>query len=272
MRRLRANYVRVRPELSAGGLEALVQAGMRSYLRYWCEAFRLPELSVVELAASVRPVGAEALRTELAQGRSVAAFLAHMGNWDLAGAWSSSSLAPVVTVAERLRPEALFEEFVSFRTGLGMSILPLTGGAPSFPELVRAVEGGGRLVPLLADRDLTSHGVEVVFCGRRARMAAGPAALAVSTGCSLYPISMRHESVPRRVAPGGWRTVITFHDRVVDDGGGSSEERVARLTQRCAEVMSVQVRRYTQDWHMMQQVFVGDGFGPEGLRRGEGRP
>ena len=42
--RMRANYARVRPELDDAALDALVKEGMRRYLRYYCEAFRLPVL------------------------------------------------------------------------------------------------------------------------------------------------------------------------------------------------------------------------------------
>ena len=40
-------------------------------------------------------------------------------------------------------------------------------------------------MPLLADRDLTAKGVEVDLLGHRARMAEGPAALAITTGAPL---------------------------------------------------------------------------------------
>ena len=54
--------------------------------------------------------------------------LAHQGNWDHAGAWSTLALARVTTVAERLRPEELYLRFLAFRESLGMEILPLGGG------------------------------------------------------------------------------------------------------------------------------------------------
>lgn len=258
--RLRANYARVRPELSGPELERLVRAGVRSYLRYWCEAFRLPELDEAALRAAVRPVGFAAPRADLAAGRSVVAFLAHMGNWDVAGAWSTTQFGPVTTVAERLEPEELFTEFLAFRTRLGMTIHPLTGGEPPFPKLVEAARAGGRVIPLVADRDLTSHGAEVTFCGEPARMAAGPGALAVATGAALYPVSVHYEPAPRIEVPGGWRTVITFHDRVPDPGpaAGGTRTRVAAMTQACADVMGVAIRAHTEDWHMMQRVFTAD--------------
>ena len=42
------------------------------------------------------------------RARRSSCFLGHLGNWDTAGAWASRELGPVVTVAERLKPEELY--------------------------------------------------------------------------------------------------------------------------------------------------------------------
>src|SRR5690606_12157338 len=147
VQRMRANYARVRPELGTAALEELVHAGVRSYMRYWCDSFRLPDRTAQELAAKVRVVGDGPPRQALGAGQGVVAFLGHLGNWDTVGAWATYHLAPVTTVAERLRPEALFDQFVAYREALGMTILPLTRDKPPFPTLVRTVPAGG-LVPL----------------------------------------------------------------------------------------------------------------------------
>ena len=89
---MRANYARVRPELDDAALDALVREGMRSYLRYYCEAFRLPVLTPDDLAARVRAEGDGPVREVLAAGGSVVCFLGHLGNWDLAGAWGTVHL------------------------------------------------------------------------------------------------------------------------------------------------------------------------------------
>jgi KDO2-lipid IV(A) lauroyltransferase len=252
--RMRKNYATVRPELSAAELDALVHAGLRSYLRYWCDSCRLPDRSVEDLVGAVRVVGDEPVRTSLGSGRSVVIFLGHMGNWDLAGAWSTTQLAPVTTVAERLKPEELFDEFVSFREHLGMRIIPLTGGSDVFRELLAACRGGA-LVALLADRDLTNGGIEVDFCGERSRMAIGPAALAVSSGAALYPTTIHYEPHP---GGSGWRNVVTFHDAVPVPEQGTSREKIQVMTQACADVLTEAVRAHTEDWHMMQRVFTKD--------------
>lgn len=252
VRRLRANYARVRPELDATALDALVNEGMRAYLRYFCEAFRLPAMSEADVDGKVRAEGDGPVREELAAGRPVLCFLGHLGNWDLAGAWGTRALAPVVTVAERLEPEELFTDFLAFREGLGMTILPLTGSGDPFARLREALTRPV-LVPLLADRDLTGGGVRVDFCGHQASMAVGPAALAAATGTALFPVSIRHERRGR-----GWGIVIHFHDRVPVPETGSTRVKAHAMTQACADALAGAVRAHTADWHMLQRVFAED--------------
>jgi lauroyl/myristoyl acyltransferase len=254
VQRMRTNYATVRPELGAAGLDTLLRAGVRSYLRYWCDAFRLPDRSVEDLVQAVRAVGDKPVRACLESGTSAVIFLGHLGNWDVGGAWSTTQLAPVTTVAERLKPEELFDEFVAFRERLGMRIIPLTGGSDVFRELITACRSGA-LVALLADRDLTNGGIEVDLCGQRARMAVGPAALAVSTGAALYPCMIHYEPHPQGR---GWQTVLTFHDAVEQPTSGTSREKIQVMTQACADVLTEAIRGHTQDWHMMQRVFTRD--------------
>jgi phosphatidylinositol dimannoside acyltransferase len=250
--RLRSNYARVRPELDEAALDALVLAGMRSYMRYYCDAFRLPDRSRQEIVSSVRSVNDGPVRSSLAAGRPVVCFLGHLGNWDLAGAWSELALGHVVTVAERLKPEELFADFLAFRESLGMTILPLTGSGDVFAEL-RAHLTGPVIVPLLADRDLTDRGIGVSLCGQLTRMAAGPAALALASRTPLIPVSMHYEPVGR-----SHRLVVTFHDVVDVPAGGTTREKATAMTQACADVLSTAIRAHTEDWHMLQRVFVDD--------------
>ncbi len=250
--RMRANYARVRPDLDGAALDALVRDGMRRYLRYYCEAFRLPTLTADDLRERVRVEGDGPVREVIDGGGSVIAFLGHLGNWDLAGAWGTTHLGPVTTVAERLEPEEVFEEFLAFRESLGMTILPLTGAGNPFPVLRQAARRPG-IIPLLADRDLTARGVEVELCGHAARMAPGPAALALAERRPLHPVSIRHERRGR-----GWGIVITFHPPVEVPTSGTTRDRATAMTQACADVLGAAIVAHTADWHMLQRVFVDD--------------
>ncbi|HOF64275.1 MAG TPA: phosphatidylinositol mannoside acyltransferase [Dermatophilaceae bacterium] len=260
--RMRANYARVRPELSDAQLDRLVRAGLRSYLRYAIDSFRLPDRTADELRATVRPRNDAAVRAHLESGRAVVVFVGHMGNWDVAGAWSTQNLAPVTTVAERLKPEEVFREFFAFRERLGMTILPLTGAGDPFAGLVAAVERGD-FVALAADRDLTRGGVEVDFFGRRARMAKGPAALALRTGAALFAAEIHFEKAPAGEGMrgmGGYFTVVGFSDEIRPPAGEGLDPTLAvqAMTQGCAAHLEAAIREHTEDWHMMQKVFVED--------------
>jgi KDO2-lipid IV(A) lauroyltransferase len=243
VRRLRANLAQVCPELDEAALDDLTRRGMRSYLRYWCEAFRLPSWPVDDLVARTRTVHEERLREPYAAGRGVLSALPHSGNWDWAGAWAGATGMPVTPVAERLRPERLYEEFVRYRAALGIRILPLTGGESPLPALEDTLRAGG-FVCLLADRDLTRSALEVELCGHPARMPVGPALLARTTGAAL---------VPTTCAYAGRDLEITFHEEVEV---GPGMDGLRRATQQVADAFTVAVRSHPEDWHMLQRVWV----------------
>ncbi|SKC71626.1 phosphatidylinositol mannoside acyltransferase [Krasilnikoviella flava] len=262
VRRLEANYARVRPDLDGPELRRLTRAGMRSYMRYFREAFTLQGATPEQVAARVRVDGYEHVAGPVADGQGVSLALAHLGNWDLAGAYATPHIAPVLTVAERLKPEQLFVEFVEFRRSIGIDVLPL-GDADVFRNLVRGATRGGCIIPLLADRDLTSSGVEVDLCGHRARAAAGPAALALVAKVPLIPAGIAYERLTgerRRAAGTPWGIVIRFYPAVPvpDDSGLHRKERVARMTQGWVDAVARTLQESTEDWHMLQRVFVDD--------------
>ena len=261
VRRLEANLRRARPGADGRAIRRLSRQGMRTYLRYYAEAFTLGSVSREALLARVRVEGDAAVRAELAADRSVVLALGHQGNWDLAGAWASLYLGPVTTVAERLEPPEVFAEFLRLREGLGMTILPLDPGSDVFRGLLAAVRSGGRLVPLLADRDLTARGLEVDLLGERARVAAGPAALAVSTGAALVCATLRHERLRgarRRAAGTRWGLLITFHPPIPVPDGVPRSGLVQHLTQAWVDVLGADIAAHPTHWHMLQRVFLAD--------------
>jgi KDO2-lipid IV(A) lauroyltransferase len=201
------------------------------------------------------------LRPYTENGQAVVLALGHLGNYDLAGAWATKAVAPVTTVAERLEPEELFQEFVAFRESIGLTIFPLTGSGDVFRGLVRAARGGPGLIPLLADRDLTASGVEADLFGLRARFAAGPAALAISTGAPLVTTVISYERLTgtrRKAAGSPWGIVVDFHVPIPVPEGLARADQVRVLTQAWVDELGAGIRRNPQDWHMLQKVFVED--------------
>src|SRR5215472_13798059 len=83
VRQLEANLRRVRPDASDAELSQLTRAGMRSYLRYWMEAFRLPTMSMERITSGMNVVGEEQTAlSHIKAGRGVIFALPHSGNVD----------------------------------------------------------------------------------------------------------------------------------------------------------------------------------------------
>ncbi|MFC5719627.1 phosphatidylinositol mannoside acyltransferase [Streptomyces gamaensis] len=256
--RLESNLARVVPGASARTLARLSRAGMRSYLRYWMESFRLPAWSAERILGGFALENEHVLTGALARGRGVVVALPHTGNYDLAGAWIALRLGmPFTTVAERLEPEALYERFVAYRTGLGMEVLPHSGHVSG--TLARRLRAGG-LVCLVADRDLSSSGIEVEFFGSTTRMPAGPATLALRTGAVLLPGTFWYDG------PASARGRI--HPEIEVPAEGTEAEKAAAMTQALADVFAAGIAEHPQDWHMLQALWPATGAGGRGIPGG----
>lgn len=249
VRRLEANYARVVPGASPERLAELSRKGMRSYLRYWMESFRLPAWSPERIRAGFDPKDVHHLTEGLDAGKGVVLALPHLANWDLAGAWVTTELrTSFTTVAERLRPETLYDRFVAYREGLGMEVLPHSGGS-AFGTLARRLRDGG-LVCLVADRDLSASGVEVDFFGEKARMPAGPALLAQHTGALLLPVTLWYDDSP--VMRG------RVHPPIEVPASGTRAEKASVMTQALADAFATGIAEHPEDWHMLQRLWLAD--------------
>jgi phosphatidylinositol dimannoside acyltransferase len=258
---LEANLRRVLgPDATGAELRALSRESLRSYARYWLEVFRLPVTPLERLTENTVSSGhvREALDT-LAGGRGVIFALPHSGNWDQGGAWIiAQGAGSFTTVMERLKPESLFDRFLAFREGLGMEVLPASGGASRFAVLAQRLRAG-KLVCLVSDRDVTGSGIEVEYFGEKARMMAGSAALAVQTGAALYPALLWYEDD---------RWGIHVSEEIPVPAEGDRKQKVAVMTQELARCFEAGIRRHPADWHMLQRVFVAD-LDPARLARSE---
>jgi lauroyl/myristoyl acyltransferase len=251
--RLAANLRRVvGPDMPEAEFDALVRRALRSYARYWLEAFRLPSRSHEQILHGFRLERGHLLGDDVAAGRGAVVALPHGGNWDAAGAWVAANGWPITTVAERLKPESVYERFVAFREGLGMEIIPLTGGERPPLDVLADRLGKGHIVPLLADRDLSARGVEVRFFGGRTRMPPGPALLALRTGAPLYVVSMWFEPD----APVGH---LAGPIDVPGPEAGALDVRVRTLTQDIADRLAAGIAEHPEDWHMLQRMWLDDG-------------
>jgi phosphatidylinositol dimannoside acyltransferase len=257
---LRKNLARVIGVEPAQVPDDLMHESLASYARYWREAFRLPSMDKATLAERIEPclLGSDGLRADLAAGTGGILALPHSGNWDMAGVWMVNHFGTFTTVAERLKPESLYQRFVDYRETLGFEMLPLTGGErPPFEVLADRLRAN-RFICLMADRDLTRRGVEVEFFGETTRMPAGAAKLAIETGAPLHPVHCYN-------TPDSWVFDVA---PALDTSSGD----VTVITQAMADSFARGIAKHPQDWHMLQPQWIADLPPERQARLAEGNP
>lgn len=240
--RLRSNMKTVQPHMSEGEVDQLLESAMRSNLRYWIDTFRFPSWSEERIRSTVEVINRPLFDRLMAEGKGLVIALPHAGNWDHAGAFFCAEGYPLVTVAEHLKPEKLFRKFLSYRESMGMEVLDLDGRVTKvLEERLRA----GRLVALVADRDLSVNGVAVRFFGKDAKFPAGPAKLALATGAPLVTayISYRNDGI-----------TVVFSDPIETEGLS-----VDAIVQKIANNFEREISNKPEDWHMLQRVFIDSG-------------
>ena len=247
VQRLRSNLSRVKPELSQNELDDLVSRSFDSYMRYWCDTFRIQDWSVERIQRSVTLNNGHLLIDAVQTGKGVVVALPHSGNWDHAGAYFCSIGIPLVTVAERLKPKALFQKFLAYRSSMGFEVLSLD--SRSFVTLLKRAREK-RLIALVADRDLSRSGVDVEFFGHPSRMPAGPALLAIKTG------------IPLVVAHVSYKTIGIHIDfaEVQIPAEGSESEKISATVQACADLFAKGIAQHPEDWHMLQRIWIDGDF------------
>jgi lauroyl/myristoyl acyltransferase len=230
IKRLKGNLQRV-TKFDGVELDNLTKDAMRSYMRYWCDTFRFPDWSKSRIFDRVELVDSHFLTDPLDQGKGVVVALPHAGNWDHAAAYFLGRGYKAVTVAERLKPERLFQAFLKYRQDIGLEIL--STDMRTVPTLIDRAKNGF-IIALVADRDLSSNGVEVDFFGGTAKMPAGPSLIAERAEVDLVGAFISYTSSGIK---------IKF-------------SKLEKNVQAQANFFATEIAKRPVDWHMLQRIWI----------------
>ncbi|MGO8722985.1 MAG: phosphatidylinositol mannoside acyltransferase [Acidimicrobiales bacterium] len=235
------------PDADEAVLEHLVTQAFVSYARYWVESARVGALRSDQVEQSFSIDGFERFRLEMARGRGVVIVLPHVGSWEYGGRWLAQQGYPMTTVGELLEPPQLFEWFTSQRAALGLTVLP-----PGPGTTVRLLDTlrEGRVVGLLADRDLAGNGIEVELFGEKTTLPAGPALIALRSGAPLMTCAIYQR--PR----GRYHAVLTPPLDLTRTG--RMRQDVQRLTEDLAASLEDLIRQAPEQWHLFQPNWPSD--------------
>ena len=246
VKRLRSNYARVNPSLSEIELNELTKDGMRSYLRYWIDTFRLNKWSKEKIIQSTTVENEHFLRDPINSKQGCLVVLPHAGNWDHAAAYFCSTGINLSTVAEKLKPEAIFLKFLAHRESIGIEVLHTEQKV--IPTLLERLNEG-KLVALVADRDLSKNGVEVDFMNGTAKMPSGPARLILNSGAAFISAYITYTKKGIH---------IVFKEIGPKPNSGTEDEKIIALTQLMADNFAQGIKATPVDWHMLQRIWIDE--------------
>ena len=246
VKRLRSNYARVNPLLSEVELNELTKDGMRSYLRYWIDTFRLNKWSKEKIIQSTTVENEHLLRDPIKGKQGCLVVLPHAGNWDHAAAYFCSTGINLSTVAEKLKPEAIFLKFLAHRESIGIEVLHTEQKV--IPTLLERLNEG-KLVALVADRDLSKNGVEVDFMNGTAKMPSGPARLILNSDAAFISAYITYTKKGIH---------IVFKEIGPKPTSGTEDEKIIALTQLMADNFATGIKATPVDWHMLQRIWIDE--------------
>lgn len=235
--------------LGRAELEAMLARSFRAYGRYWLELLSAGRLDPEFVRMVLDFEGGEHLVGALDRGGGVILGLAHLGNWDMAGAYGVAQGWGLSSVAEVLSSPRLFEFFLEARRAQGMRIYPLDGTSAAARGLLADLRANC-IVALLADRDIFGDGIEVEFFGEKTTVPAGPATLALRTGAPLVPAGLYQKE--------GGRYDAWLLPPVARPEGVEGREAVRLMTQALVHDLERLIRRAPEQWHLYQPNWPSD--------------
>ena len=209
------------------------------------DLWRLPSLAGAELDGLVDAHGLEHLDAAVAAGRGVILASAHLGPYELAGAWLAHRGYVVHAMVERL-PEETGAALAAYRSSTGMQLLDRSSGPRGLLRVLKA----GEVAALVCDRMVGAGAPgQIVTFGQGLReIPVGPASFAIATGARVVTGAI----VRSRHGPGRYQLTL---DPPVDPGGHT----VATLTGHIGERLSAMTVAHADEWYVFQPAWRDDG-------------
>jgi phosphatidylinositol dimannoside acyltransferase len=230
------------PGTSRGEVLRRVRAVFRNYAQYMVDLLSLAGSRRPDVEQHFQAYGLEHIEQGLAGGRGLVLVTAHVGNWDMAGAFLSGRGFPVNVVVETLEPKRWNDRVQAIREAIGLRAIPLEQGVRAMIQALRRNE----ILAVLIDRPLADEGVPVCFFDRPTRVPGGAATLALRSGAPV---------VAATTVRTGNGYVAQVSPPFEVERSGSAERDVQALTQEIMSWLEQQIRRYPEQWFMFRNMW-----------------
>ncbi|HOX26685.1 MAG TPA: hypothetical protein PLL30_05845 [Candidatus Krumholzibacteria bacterium] len=235
--RARRNLARVFPDHPPRWREALLRqsaSALGENLHAALTADRQASLGFPEVQDAGGPDGrgTRAVLRELeARGRGVLLVTAHLGCWELLGAWLAQWLDQPAVVTGTVRNPPVDRLLQDRRRALGLEPLPRDAGAR---PLLRALDRGA-VVGVLLDQKTRAASASIPFLGSPAPTPLGPLRIARRRDVPLLPVAMVR-------AGGRW---VVHHLAPIEPRQAADDRELAA---RCNRALELLIRGHPDQW------------------------
>lgn len=236
-----ANLEQCFPARSAAERRAIARAMFKHFGHVLMALLTFSALSDEEMLARAEFEGDDRVRLAYAKGKGVLFFTGHFGFWEQQALAHGLQLRPIGVLARTLDNPRLNELLEQMRTRTGNRVIYRQGAVRRVLKQLAAGEG----VAMLIDQHMHSpDAIWVNFFQRPAATTSTLAAIALRTGAVVIPVF----ALP---LPGGRFRFV--YESPVEPPAGDGPEAIREFTQRCTDVLEMQVRRRPELWLWMHR-------------------
>jgi len=220
---------------------ALVRQVFGHFGRLLFELLKFSGLPKEEVLARVEIEGGERIRDARAEGRGALLFTGHFGYWEINAIAHAAAFAPIGVLARPLDNRRLHDLLERMRGCQGNYVIYRRGALRRVLKALNANDG----VAILIDQHIQApDAVTVNFFDRPAATTLALGVLALRTGAPVIPVF---------ALPNGTGRYRLVYERPVDPPSNDSPEALRDFTQRCTDVLEMQVRRHPGLWLWMHR-------------------
>jgi len=180
--------------------------------------------------------GKEYLDTALREGSGVILLSAHLGNWELIGAWMGKQGYEIHAIAARFDDPWLTSTLTQLREGFGLRTIWMH----TFLREALKVLQRNAILAVLLDQAGGKHGCVAPFLGKPANTPQAPLRIAQKTQSMILPVLTVRD--PRNP---GHHIIRFYHPFRVKQGG---KEEVQEAVERCNNLISQWIHEHPDQW------------------------
>jgi len=235
------NLAQCFPTRTAAERRAIARATFAHFGRVLLALLTFSALTDEEMLARADYEGDDRVRAAYATGKGVLFFTGHFGFWELQAVAHGLKLRPIGMLARTLDNPWLNDLLERMRTRTGNNVIYRHGAVRRVMKHLAAGEG----VAMLIDQHMHSQdAIWVNFFQRPAATTSTLAAVALRTGAIVIPVF----ALP---LPGGRYRFV--YETPVEPPTSTGDEAIREFTQRCTDVLEMQVRRRPELWLWMHR-------------------